>query len=124
MSGAAYKSTVLGMSPIALWMLDQTSGTSATESVAANTGPVARTATWQAGGPLGRYIELAGSNSGRWFDDASADRFTVGALAINNIRQAFHSGDIAYLTVLDHPLTTPERTSLYAWMSGYYGITI
>jgi len=103
-------------------MLDQTSGTSATESVAANTGTVASTATWQAGGPLGRYIELAGgyvtasalSFSGEW----SACAWVRTTNAENQIVGMWGIGGDAQKWILG---ITDTGIEAFVYNSGYSG---
>ena len=64
----------------------------------------------------------AGSNDGDWFGDTSSrNNFVIGAL-ITTSSGFFFDGAIAYLGVFDAPLSSGDRTDLYAWISAIYGV--
>lgn len=64
-----------------------------------------------------------GSNHGGWFADASTNNFTLGGW--NYGTPSYHwKGHIAFCMVADSPLSSSDRSSLYNWISSYYGISV
>jgi hypothetical protein len=66
----------------------------------------------------------SGANNGDWIGDITArDNFTIGALKRTSTTN-FFNGKIALIMVADAELSTDDRTTLYGWISDYYGITM
>lgn len=65
-----------------------------------------------------------GANNGKWFSAVSGrDNFVLGALKQSSeIR--FHNGRIATAIVVDGVMSAGDRTSLNAWVTAKYGITL
>lgn len=64
----------------------------------------------------------SGSNNGDWFGDTSSrNNFVIGAL-ITTSSGFFFDGAVAYLGVFDAPLSSGDRTDLYAWITAIYGV--
>lgn len=64
-----------------------------------------------------------GSNDGQWFDKTSRSRFVVGSLRDGGIIWFPHIGHIAYLLVMNRPITSGERSAVASWVAAYYGVT-
>lgn len=66
----------------------------------------------------------SGSNTGDWFGDTSArDNFVIGALVRTSAGNPLN-GKVALVLVADAALSAGDRTTLYDWISSYYGITM
>lgn len=84
-------------------------------------------ATGASGGWSIRYDNvvrsLSGVNPGTWFGAVSGrDRFGLGGLVYNSTTNNFLTGHLALVLVTDAVLSPGDRSSLYAWISGRYGI--
>lgn len=63
---------------------------------------------------------VGGANNGDWFGDCTYSIFSLGALIDT---YSFHNGDIAFLAVLNQPISSGDRAALLAWAKDHYGIT-
>lgn len=124
---AAYKAAALALSPLRLWMFDETSGTDAADS----SGNVAHLilvngTSWSSGGVIGQYGEFDGSNdyadyiwgtslTGEWSAvalvrvDTQGDRQIVGDWGTNGSTQKWILG------------LTASGLEVYSYNGGYSG---
>jgi hypothetical protein len=64
------------------------------------------------------------STTTRWFADiANRDNFTIGAMK-RNVEQEWFAGYVAMVLVTNGVMSAADRTALYTYVTGRYGITI